>query len=53
MPAPLVGSSNRLRENPLDLVIDATRRICADRVGMTRILILTTFDLNEYVYASL
>jgi DNA-binding NarL/FixJ family response regulator len=34
--------------------IEATRRICAapDSVGV-RVLILTTFDLDEYVYASL
>lgn len=34
--------------------IEATRRICAapDGVGI-RVLILTTFDLDEYVYASL
>jgi DNA-binding NarL/FixJ family response regulator len=33
--------------------VQATRRICADGPGRTRILILTTFDLDEYVYASL
>ena len=33
--------------------VQATRRICADGTGTTRILILTTFDLDEYVYASL
>jgi DNA-binding NarL/FixJ family response regulator len=33
--------------------VQATRRICADGTGCTRILILTTFDLDEYVYASL
>jgi DNA-binding NarL/FixJ family response regulator len=33
--------------------VQATRRICADGSGHTRILILTTFDLDEYVYASL
>jgi len=34
--------------------VDATRRICAgDGVGRTRVLILTTFDLDEYVYAAL
>ncbi|MGW5263269.1 response regulator [Microbispora sp. NPDC004025] len=32
--------------------IEATRRICAERLG-TRVLILTTFDLDEYVYAGL
>jgi DNA-binding NarL/FixJ family response regulator len=34
--------------------VDATRRICAgDGAGRTRVLILTTFDLDEYVYAAL
>ncbi|MDH2426519.1 response regulator transcription factor [Sphaerisporangium sp. TRM90804] len=34
--------------------IEATRRICADPATTgTRILILTTFDQDEYVYASL
>src|SRR5690606_35111137 len=34
--------------------IEATRRICADARGTdTRVLMLTTFDLDEYVYASL
>jgi DNA-binding NarL/FixJ family response regulator len=34
--------------------VDATRRICAaDDAGRTRVLILTTFDLDEYVYAAL
>jgi DNA-binding NarL/FixJ family response regulator len=34
--------------------VDATRRICAgDSAGRTRVLILTTFDLDEYVYAAL
>lgn len=34
--------------------IEATRRICADPAcAGTRVLILTTFDLDEYVYASL
>ncbi|MFF2327161.1 MULTISPECIES: response regulator [unclassified Streptomyces] len=33
--------------------VAATRRICADGTGHTRILMLTTFDLDEYVYASL
>ncbi|GAT69391.1 luxR family transcriptional regulator [Planomonospora sphaerica] len=34
--------------------IEATRRICADPVSAgARVLILTTFDLDEYVYASL
>ena len=34
--------------------IEATRRICADRGGTgTRVLILTTFDLDEYVYEAL
>ncbi|MEV4298410.1 response regulator transcription factor [Microbispora rosea] len=32
--------------------IEATRRICAGPSG-TRVLILTTFDLDEYVYAGL
>ncbi|MCA2219845.1 response regulator [Nonomuraea aurantiaca] len=34
--------------------IEATRRICADPANAgVRVLILTTFDLDEYVYASL
>jgi DNA-binding NarL/FixJ family response regulator len=33
--------------------VEATRRIHASGTGRTRILILTTFDLDEYVYASL
>ncbi|MEU4564833.1 response regulator transcription factor [Actinoplanes sp. NPDC023936] len=34
--------------------VEATRRICAeDTAGRTRVLILTTFDLDEYVYAAL
>jgi DNA-binding NarL/FixJ family response regulator len=34
--------------------IDATRLICADpTLGRTRVLVLTTFDLDEYVYAAL
>ncbi|MGH8876724.1 MAG: response regulator [Stackebrandtia sp.] len=34
--------------------IEATRRICADpRLSEVRVLILTTFDLDEYVYGSL
>ncbi len=34
--------------------IEATRRICADPVTEhVRVLILTTFDLDEYVYAAL
>ncbi|BAL88157.1 putative two-component system response regulator [Actinoplanes missouriensis 431] len=34
--------------------VEATRRICADDTeGRTRVLILTTFDLDEYVYAAL
>jgi DNA-binding NarL/FixJ family response regulator len=32
--------------------VDATRRICTGD-GETRVLILTTFDLDEYVYAAL
>ncbi|SDK36474.1 response regulator [Nonomuraea jiangxiensis] len=32
--------------------IEATRRICADRPE-TRVLIVTTFDLDEYVYGAL
>jgi DNA-binding NarL/FixJ family response regulator len=32
--------------------IEATRRICAEP-GSVRVLILTTFDLDEYVYAGL
>ena len=34
--------------------VEATRRICTDGgAGQTRILVLTTFDLDEYVYAAL
>ncbi|MEO3796340.1 response regulator transcription factor [Nonomuraea sp. B10E15] len=34
--------------------IEATRRICADPAGPgTRVLMLTTFDQDDYVYASL
>ncbi|MYW97389.1 response regulator transcription factor [Amycolatopsis rubida] len=34
--------------------IEATRRICADpETASVRVLILTTFDLDEYVYAAL
>ncbi|MBQ1049176.1 response regulator transcription factor [Micromonospora sp. C51] len=34
--------------------IEATRRICGDPAGAgTRIIILTTFDLDEYVYGAL
>jgi DNA-binding NarL/FixJ family response regulator len=34
--------------------VEATRRICAGgSAGTTRVLILTTFDLDEYVYAAL
>jgi DNA-binding NarL/FixJ family response regulator len=32
--------------------IEATRRICAD-YGDTKVLVLTTFDLDEYVYEAL
>jgi len=33
--------------------VQATRRICTEGTGRTRILMLTTFDLDEYVYACL
>ena len=33
--------------------VEATRRICTDDDGRIRILVLTTFDLDEYVYAAL
>ena len=33
--------------------VEATRRICAGGAGTARIMILTTFDLDEYVYAAL
>jgi DNA-binding NarL/FixJ family response regulator len=34
--------------------LEATRLICADpTLGGTRVLVLTTFDLDEYVYAAL
>jgi DNA-binding NarL/FixJ family response regulator len=39
---------------PLMDGIEATRRICADpATAATRVLILTTFDLDEYVYGAL
>jgi DNA-binding NarL/FixJ family response regulator len=39
---------------PLMDGIEATRRICADpATAQTRVLILTTFDLDEYVYGAL
>ncbi|GAA1967252.1 response regulator transcription factor [Catenulispora subtropica] len=33
--------------------VEAARRICDGAEGGTRVLMLTTFDLDEYVYASL
>jgi len=33
--------------------IEATRRICAEGAGAPRVLILTTFDLDEYVFEAL
>jgi DNA-binding NarL/FixJ family response regulator len=33
--------------------VEATRLICGDGTGQTRVLILTTFDLDEYVYAAI
>ena len=33
--------------------VEAIRRICADDDSRIRILVLTTFDLDEYVYAAL
>jgi DNA-binding NarL/FixJ family response regulator len=33
--------------------IAATRELCADRTSTTRVLVLTTFDLDEYVLAAL
>src|SRR5687767_3402448 len=34
--------------------VEATRRICSGDTGIdTRVLILTTFDLDEYVYAAI
>ena len=33
--------------------LEATRRILASRSGRVRIIILTTFDLDQYVYAAL
>jgi DNA-binding NarL/FixJ family response regulator len=33
--------------------IDATRRITSDAANPTRVVILTTFDLDEYVYSAL
>jgi DNA-binding NarL/FixJ family response regulator len=33
--------------------IEATRRICADPDNAARVLILTTFDLDEYVYGAM
>jgi DNA-binding NarL/FixJ family response regulator len=33
--------------------LEATRRICADRTTNTRVLVLSMFDLDEYVYKAL
>ena len=33
--------------------LEATRQVMAERAGEIRVLILTTFDLNEYVYEAL
>ena len=33
--------------------IEATRRICADPMTSSRVLILTTFDLDEYLYEAM
>jgi DNA-binding NarL/FixJ family response regulator len=33
--------------------IEATRRIFTDGAGQTRVVMLTTFDMDEYVYAAL
>jgi DNA-binding NarL/FixJ family response regulator len=33
--------------------LEATRRITADGTGDTRVLVLTTYDLDQYVYAAL
>ena len=33
--------------------IEATRRLCADPEGSPRVLMLTTFDQNEYVYEAM
>ena len=33
--------------------LEATRQVMAERAGEVRLLILTTFDLNEYVYEAL
>ena len=33
--------------------LEATRQVMAERAGDVRVLILTTFDLNEYVYEAL
>ena len=33
--------------------IEATRRLCADGEGAPRVLMLTTFDQNEYVYEAM
>lgn len=33
--------------------IEATRRICADPVSSTRVLVLTTYDLDEYLYEAM
>jgi DNA-binding NarL/FixJ family response regulator len=33
--------------------VETTRTICADGSGHARVVILTTFDLDEYVYAAL
>jgi DNA-binding NarL/FixJ family response regulator len=33
--------------------IEATRRVCADPMATTRVLMLTTYDLDEYLYEAM